>query len=136
MNSEQAALLATLERVLDARQALYSALSAGRAHDLGSYLADRDRRAEDEESLTEPVLQAILEQLLGFPPDGYVAQLSRDHLKPDFTPIDLVVHRFVLDAKSTLQPLDRHESQIRRYMEQRRLDGVPPLLRTVGGFRR
>jgi hypothetical protein len=135
--SEQTALLATLERVLDARRALYSALSAGRAHDLGSYLADRDRRAEDEESLTEPVLQAIIEQLLGFPPDGYVAQLTRDHLKPDFTPIDLVAHRFVLDAKSTLQTLDRHESQIRRYMDQRRLDfGVLFNLRELRVYRR
>src|SRR3954447_16216182 len=108
MKPEQAELLATLERVLDAREALYRSLSSGRARDLGTYLADRERRAEDEETLTEPVLGAILEQLLGFPPDGYVAQLSRDHLKPDFTPMGPVANRFVLDAKSTLQRLERH----------------------------
>lgn len=51
------------------------------------------------------MLQAILEQLLDFPPDGYVPQLTRDYLKTDFTPIDLVAHRFLFDAKSTLQPL-------------------------------
>lgn len=86
MKPEQAELLETLERLLDAREALYRSLSGGRAKDLGTYLADRERRAEDQENLTEPVLQAILEQLLDFPPDGYVPQLTRDYLKPDFTP--------------------------------------------------
>jgi hypothetical protein len=83
------------------------------------------------------MLGDVLRQLLEFPPDGYVAQLSRDHLKPDFTPIDLVAHRFVLDAKSTLQPLERHEAQIRRYMEQRHLDfGVLFNLRELRVYRR
>jgi hypothetical protein len=131
----------TLDRllaVLDARKGLYRALSDGRADDLGSYLGLPDLSREDEETLTEPILADVLEQVLGFPSDGYVAQLSRSGLKPDFTPTDLVAHRFVLDAKSSRQvDLSRHEAQIRTYMEQRGLDhGVLFNLREVRVFRR
>ena len=72
--------------------------------------------------LTEPVLAAILERVLGFPADEFVPQLGRSGLKPDFTPIDLVAHGFVLDAKSSLQDLGAHERQIRASIDQRHLD--------------
>jgi hypothetical protein len=56
MTDTQHALLGVLERLIDARGGLYNSLSNGHADDLGSYLADRERRAEDEEQLTEPML--------------------------------------------------------------------------------
>ncbi|MEJ7715848.1 MAG: Eco57I restriction-modification methylase domain-containing protein [Thermoleophilaceae bacterium] len=45
-----------------------------------------------------------------FPTDAYFPQLGRSGLKPDFTPHDLVAHRFVLDAKSSTQDLGAHEA--------------------------
>ena len=78
-----------------------------------------------------------MERLLGFPPDAYFPQLGRSGLKPDFTPHDLVAHRYVLDAKSSTQDLGAHEAQIRRYIDQRQLDyGVLFNLREVRVYRR
>ena len=105
--------------LLDAQNGRYRTLNGGRH--LGEYLA-LERKREDEELLTEPILADVIEQVLGFPPDTYFPQLGRSGLKPDFTPIDLVAHRFVLDAKSSLQDLGAHERQIRTYIDQRHLD--------------
>jgi type I restriction-modification system DNA methylase subunit len=127
----------TLDRlrgVLDRPKGRYRKLNGAR--DLGEYLA-RDRPREDEELLTEPILADLLERLLGFPPDAYFPQLGRGGLKPDFTPTDLVAHRFVLDAKSSTQDLGPHEGQIRRYIDQRQLDyGVLFNLRELRVYRR
>ena len=64
--------------------------------------------------------------------------MSKSGLKPDFTPVDLVAHRFVLDAKSSnIAVLDDHEPQIRSYVDQRRLDfGVLFNLREIRVYRR
>ena len=123
-----------MRAVLDRRPNLYRQL--GRASDYGAYLTSI--HADDEEILTEPVLADLLLTVLGFPPDGYFAQLSKSGLKPDFTPVDLVAHRFVLDAKSSnITVLDDHEPQIRSYVDQRRLDfGVLFNLREVRVYRR
>ncbi len=118
-SSGHPAQLIALGALLDGQAGRYRELNG--AVTLRDYL-DRLRQREDEELLTEPVLAGILEDVLGFPKDGYFPQLSRSGLKPDFTPIDLVAHRFVLDAKSSLQALDGHEAQIRRYIDQRHLD--------------
>lgn len=127
-------LLGQLRAVLDRPKGRYRELNGAR--DLGEYLA-RDRPREDEELLTEPILSDLLERLLGFPPDGYFPQLGRGGLKPDFTPNDLVAHRFVLDAKSSTQDLGPHESQIRRYIDQRQLDyGVLFNLRELRVYQR
>src|SRR5665811_1745788 len=88
--------LAALREVLDRRPGLYRELAD--ASDLGSYLANGARQ-DDEELLTEPILTEFLERVLGFPPDAYFPQLSKSGLKPDFTPMDLIAHPFVLDAK-------------------------------------
>jgi hypothetical protein len=112
-------LVDRLRAALDRYKGRYRELNG--AGDLGTYLA-RPRPREDEELLTEPVLAEILERLLGFPADAYFPQLGRGGLKPDFTPHDLVAHRFVLDAKSSTQDLSSHEPQIRRYIDQRQLD--------------
>lgn len=126
--------LEALEDVLASYAGRYRELNG--ATDLGSYLA-AERPREDEEMLTEPVLQDILEQVLGFPRDAYFPQRGRSGLKPDFTPVDLVAHRFVLDAKSSLQDLDAHEPQIRAYIDQRGLDcGVLFNLRELRVYRR
>jgi len=126
--------LEALERVLDAYNGRYRELN--RAANLGRYL-DRERTREDEEQLTEPVLADILEQVLAFPVDAYFPQRGRSGLKPDFTPVDLVAHRFVLDAKSSLQDLAAHEHQIRVYIDQRHLDfGVLFNLRELRVYRR
>lgn len=102
----------------------------------GDYVGTRGERA-DEELLTEPLLADIVEKVLGFPKDAYFPQLGRSGLKPDFTPIDLVAHRFVLDAKATGEALGRHEAQIRSYVNQRALDsGVLFNLREVRVFHR
>jgi len=128
-------LLTRLRGALDARAGTYRALNDARH--LGEYL-QRGTSTEDEEILTEPLLREVLQRLLGFPPDGYFEQLSRLGGKPDFTPVDLVAHRFVLDAKSSAQrDLDAHEPQIRGYIDQRRLDyGVLFNLREVRVYRR
>ena len=126
--------LGALERVVDAYAGRYRDLNG--AANLGQYL-DRERPREDEEMLTEPVLADVLQQVLEFPVDAYFPQLGRSGLKPDFTPIDLVAHRFVLDAKSSAQDLAAHEQQIRTYIDQRHLDyGVLFNLRELRVYRR
>ena len=128
------AQLASLVALLDEQTGRYRSLNG--ATNLGQYLA-RPRPREDEEILTEPMLEGVLERVLGFPPDGYFPQLGRSGLKPDLTPIDLVAHRFVLDAKSSLQNLGAHERQIREYIDQRHLDyGVLFNLRELRVYRR
>ncbi len=111
--------LRKLRDVLDRRRRIYKDLAG--ADDAGAYMIIGPAR-DDEEILTEPVLQDILEQVLGFPVDGYFPQLSKSGLKPDLTPMDLIAHPFVLDAKSSRQRLPDHESQIRGYIDQRNLD--------------
>ena len=131
-NTEQS--LGRLRDVLDRYRGSYAKLNGAR--DLGDYL-ERTRPREDEELLTEPILSDLLERVLGFPRDSYFPQLGRGGLKPDFTPHDLVAHRFVLDAKSSTQELDRHEGQIRAYIDQRQLDyGVLFNLRELRVYRR
>ncbi|MDQ3678813.1 MAG: hypothetical protein M3401_18785 [Actinomycetota bacterium] len=120
--------------LLDGQVGRYRSLNG--ATSFRSYL-EIPRSREDEEILTEPILAEILEALLGFPKDAYFSQLGRSGLKPDFTPIDLVAHRFVLDAKSSTQDLAPHEPQIRKYIVQRQLDlGVLFNLREVRVYRR
>lgn len=126
--------LAALRKLLDARNGLYQELAD--APDFGSYV-DRDPPQDDEEILTEPLLAAILETVLGFPIDAYFPQLGKSGLKPDFTPMDLIAHPFVLDAKSSRQRLGPHEEQIRAYIGQRQLDfGVLFNLREFRVYRR
>jgi hypothetical protein len=126
--------LQALVALLDEQAGRYRELNGAR--NLWEYL-DRARTREDEELLTEPILAALIERVLGFPPDAYFPQLGRSGLKPDFTPIDLVAHRFVLDAKSSTQDLVAHERQIRAYIDQRHLDyGVLFNLRELRVYRR
>jgi hypothetical protein len=126
--------LQALAALLDEQNGRYRELNGARH--LGEYL-DHARTREDEELLTEPILAALIERVLGFPPDAYFPQLGRSGLKPDFTPIDLVAHRFVLDAKSSTQDLGAHERQIRAYIDQRHLDyGVLFNLRELRVYRR
>ncbi len=130
----QSSPLAALRECLDRRAGVYRRLNGTR--NVATYLATA--RGDDEEILTEPILADVLERVLGFPPDGYFPQLSKSGLKPDFTPGDLVAHRFVLDAKSSvIADLDQHERQIRSYVDQRRLDfGILFNLREVRVYRR
>ncbi len=103
---------------------------------LDEYLAAKGALA-DEEVLTEPLLSRIIQDVLRFPEDAYFPQLGKGGLKPDFTPIDLIAHRFVLDAKGSDEPLPRHEDQIRKYVDQRALDhGVLFNLKEVRVFPR
>lgn len=126
--------LGRLAGLLDEQAGRYRELNGARH--LGDYLA-RPRTREDEALLTEPLLRDIIERVLGFPPDAYFPQLGRSGLKPDFTPIDLVAHRFVLDAKSSTQELAAHERQIRANIDQRHLDyGVLFNLRELRVYRR
>ncbi len=126
--------LGALRDVLDVRAGIYKELAE--ATDLGDYLAVGPLR-DDEEILTEPILASILERVLGFPTDAYFPQLSKSGLKPDFTPMDLIAHPFVLDAKSSRLYLGDHEEQIRSYINQRHLDfGVLFNLHEVRVYRR
>lgn len=128
------AQVATLAAILDAQVGRYKSLNG--ATSFREYL-ERPRGREDEEILTEDVLAQVIQELLGFPPDAYLPQLGRSGLKPDFTPLDLVAHRFVLDAKSSTQELEGHEAQIRKYIDQRQLDlGVLFNLRELRVYRR
>lgn len=126
--------LAALRACLDAQAGRYKELRG--VGGFGPYLAATADRA-DEELLTEPVLASILERVLGFPTDTYFPQLGKSGLKPDFTPIDLIAHPFVFDAKGSEQRLGAHEKQIRTYIAQRSLDfGVLFNLRDVRVYRR
>ncbi len=119
---------------LDERAGQYRALRG--ANDVAEYLAKPSERS-DEELLTEPILRAIIERVLGFPRDAYFEQLGKGGHKPDFTPFDLLAHSFVFDSKASDQALAAHETQIRRYMDQRRLDyGVLFNLREFRTYRR
>ncbi|HEY5709065.1 MAG TPA: N-6 DNA methylase [Solirubrobacterales bacterium] len=130
----QTPALTALQDVLDRRGRIYMELAE--APDFGAYLAS-DPPRDDEEILTEPVLADILERMLGFPADAYFPQLGKSGLKPDFTPMDLIAHPYVLDAKSSRQRLAAHEKQIRDYVKQRQLDfGVLFNLREVRVYRR
>jgi len=128
-------LLTALRACLDAHAGRYRTLAGVRT--FAAYLSKGGERA-DEELLTEPILAAILEEVLGFPVDAYFPQLGRSGPKPDFTPIDLVAHPFVLDAKGSEQrDLQAHEGQIRRYVDQRSLEhGVLFNLREFRVYRR
>jgi len=134
LETEAAGILERVRTVLDEPRRRYRELNG--AANLGEYLAGKAAR-EDEELLTEPILENLLRRVLGFPLDAFFPQLGRGGLKPDFTPTDLIAHPFVLDAKSSTQRLDSHEGQIRRYIEQRRLTyGVLFNLREVRVYRR
>ncbi|MBY0309090.1 MAG: N-6 DNA methylase [Phycisphaerales bacterium] len=134
LTADIAERLTALRACLDGYARRYRELRG--ADDFGGYLAAPASRG-DEEVLTEPVLADLLERVLGFPRDAYFPQLGRGGLKPDFTPIDLIAHPFVLDAKGSDQSLGVHERQIRRYIEQRSLDyGVLFNLREVRVYRR
>ncbi len=110
--------LVAVEQAIDDYVGIFRMLRG--AGDLGEYLAAAGT-AGDEESLTEPIFRAIIERVLGFPRGAYVEQLGKSGRKPDFTPVDLIAHPFVLDAKASNENLARHERQIRGYMDQRRL---------------
>lgn len=108
-----------LAACLDTQRGRYEELSG--SGDFGAYARSQPERA-DEEILTEPLLARIIEDVLGFPTDAYFPQLGKGGQKPDFTPIDLIAHPFVFDAKASDEDLRLHEAQIRRYMTQRSLD--------------
>lgn len=114
------ARLDALRSCLEDFEGRYAALKPG-AKSVGDYLS-RAPAGADEETLTEPVLAQILERVLGFGAGTYFPQLGRSGLKPDFTPIDLIAHPFVLDAKSSGERFSpAHVSQIQRYVKQRSL---------------
>ncbi|MGH3111407.1 MAG: N-6 DNA methylase, partial [Gaiellaceae bacterium] len=104
--------------MLDQYQGRYHELRG--VPDFGEYVSS-SQRAADEETLTEPMLASILEDVLGFGKGDYFPQLGKSGLKPDFTPTDLVTHRFVMDAKGTSESLSAHVAQISRYVDQRAL---------------
>lgn len=134
VKAEQKATLKRLRAVLDRRAGIYKKLAG--ADTFGEYLVAGPSQ-EDEEILTEPVLQDLVEELLGFPTDAYFPQFSKGGLKPDLTPMDTIAHSFVLDAKSSLQSLAGHEKQIRLYIDERRLDfGILFNLRELRVYRR
>jgi hypothetical protein len=110
--------LEALCEVLDEHAGRYRELRG--AKDFGTYVETPGSGA-DEEVLTESVLAAIIERVLGFPKDAYFPQRGKGGLKPDFTPMDVIGHSFVFDAKGSEQNLAKHEDQIRRYMRQRSL---------------
>ncbi len=110
--------VSALARVLDQYEGRYRELRG--VTSFGGYMTAAGKVA-DEEKLTEPLLGSLLEDVLGFGKGDYFPQLTKSGLKPDFTPTDLVTHRFVLDAKGSSESLPAHVAQIRRYVEQRAL---------------
>lgn len=112
--------LAALAAVLDEHAGRYAGLRPG-ATNVADYLATSTTQA-DEETLTEPILARIVERVLGFPTGAYFPQLGKSGLKPDFTPIDVIAHPFVLDAKGSNEGFGaRHVAQIQSYVGQRSL---------------
>lgn len=128
--------LAALRDALDEPAGRYAVLKPG-AVGFGSYVATPTVQA-DEETLTEPILARIIERVLGFPVGAYFPQLGKSGLKPDFTPIDIIAHPFVLDAKGSNEGFGaRHVAQIQGYVKQRSLRyGVLFNLRELRVYRR
>jgi N-6 DNA Methylase/Eco57I restriction-modification methylase len=127
--------LVALRDCLDEFAGRYEKLKPG-APTFGDYVGTRTVNP-DEETLTEQVLGRIIERVLGFPSDAYFPQLGKGGLKPDFTPIDLIAHPFVLDAKGSNESNTSHVRQIQRYVGQRSLQfGVLFNLRDVHVFPR
>lgn len=110
--------LTALVACLDEMKGRYEALK--QVSGFGEYVV-ASTKAADEQTLTEPLLQRIVERVLGFPADAYFPQLGKSGLKPDLTPKDLIAHSFVLDAKGTDESLAQHVAQIRGYVDQRSL---------------
>jgi len=110
--------MSALARILDQYEGRYRELRG--VATFGDYMTSTGKAA-DEETLTEPLLASLLEDVLGFGKGDYFPQRGKSGLKPDFTPTDLVTHRFVLDAKGSSESLSAHVAQIRRYVEQRAL---------------
>ncbi|MGH3032456.1 MAG: N-6 DNA methylase, partial [Gaiellaceae bacterium] len=132
--SRSTARLKALEACLEEPAGRYRSLRG--TGDFAAYL-DAEADLADEEILTEPILDSIIRNVLGFPVDAYFPQRGKGGLKPDFTPMDLVAHPFVLDAKASQQKLETHEGQIRRYITQRSLDwGILFNLHEVRVYRR
>jgi hypothetical protein len=65
--------LTALMRIVDGYRGRYRERTG--AIGLATYLA-APGRADDEETITEPVLADLLEQVLGFPKDSYFPQLG------------------------------------------------------------
>jgi hypothetical protein len=118
VTKDERAKIDALRACLDGFAGRYQALRG--VDSFEGYLASKG--SADEEILTEPVLAALVERVLGFTAGAYFPQFGKGGLKPDLTPTDLIAHRFVLDAKSSDENLARHEAQIRRYISQRSLD--------------
>lgn len=110
--------LEALRVALDEYEGRYKALKGAASY--AEYVGTPTMSA-DEETLTEPLLQTILESVLGFGKGDYFPQLGRSGLKPDFTPHDLIAHSFVLDAKGSGENLGAHVAQIKGYVDQRSL---------------
>jgi hypothetical protein len=125
-----------LRAVLDEPGARYSALKQD-ARDFGEYVGAPSSGA-DEETLTEPVLGRIIERVLRFPVGAYFPQLGKSGLKPDFTPLDIIAHPFVFDAKGSNEGFTTsHVAQIQGYVKQRSLHyGVLFNLRELRVYRR
>ncbi len=117
-NNEVPEQVTRLARAIDSYEGRYSELRG--AANFGEYMTST-RKTADEEMLTEPLLASLVEDVLGFGKGDYFPQLGKSGLKPDFTPTDIVTHRFVLDAKGSSESLSAHVGQIRRYVEQRAL---------------
>ena len=112
--------LAALRDCLDEFAGRYAQIRPG-AKTFGDFVR-APSVAADEETLTEPILARLIERVLGFPPGAYFPQLGKGGLKPDFTPIDLIAHPFVLDAKGSDEGFTAgHVRQIQRYVSQRSL---------------
>ena len=111
--------LDALRAALDEYEGRYRSLKG--AADYGEY-ASTSSPSADEETLTEPLLQTILESVLGFGKGDYFPQLGNSGLKPDFTPSDLIAHSFILDAKGSGESLGAHVAQIKGYVDQRSLN--------------
>lgn len=128
--------LAALQTALDEHAGRYAGLKPG-ARDFSAYVGSASAHA-DEQTLTEPILARIIERVLGFPVDAYFPQIQKSGLKPDFTPIDIIAHPFVFDAKGSNEGFGAsHVAQIQGYVAQRSLrNGVLFNLRELRVYRR
>lgn len=72
----------------------------------------------DEERLVQPhVFRSFAAAFLGFTVGVDLAAEQTDRgSRPDFTPADLVTHRFVFECKGSNDPLTGHGAQVRTYL--------------------
>jgi hypothetical protein len=104
-------------QILDRYSKLYEKLSQGHFKNYGAYMSSGN--FGDEDDLTKPKLWVdFLEEVLEFPKDEYIPELTGLTGTPDFQPRDQWIHPFFFELKgSDTENLTLHYPQVEQYLK-------------------